>query len=242
MSGRQARYINGYADAVAAGNALLCLPLELRQDIFAFAALDCIRQHKAHSRSEAAKILQGRRCGWLPPMCHVNDTFFIESLPMFLRHTTMVVRESYTAYNLRFFLQATHTFTNIHSLQFTLAEALTPLSAGADLLSDCINLRHVWLSFCYNDFNFPRDPTVPNNAPIAVQRAIGSVDMKMFAESYPFRQLLSLKHLERVTLFVTDDGRLPDGVDDFWGIAWWLARKLQRRGLKVEIVGCLSCS
>ena len=236
MSEQKITYINGYADAIAAGNALLCLPLELRQDIFAFAALGFIRQHAAHGRSEAAKILQGRQCGWLPPMCHVNDAFFIESLPMFLRHTTMVVRESYSAYNLRFFLLATHTFANIYELHFTLAEAFTPLSAGAGLLSDCINLRHVCLSFRYHDFNFPRDPSVHHNAAMVGLRVLGKVDMKVFAESYPFRQLFSLKHMEKVTLAVAADGRLPDGIDDFWGIAGWLARKFRRRGLKVDVV------
>jgi hypothetical protein len=242
MSGNQATHINGYADAIAAGNALLCLPLELRQDIFAFAALDYIHQYKAYSRSEAVKILQGRQCGWLPPMCHVNDAFFVESLPMFLRHTTMVVRESYSAYNLRFFLLATHTFANIYELHFTLAEAFTPLSAGAGLLSDCINLRHVGLSFRYLDFNFPPKPGVPNYVPTSTRKVTGHIDMKAFAESYPFRQLLSLKHMEKVTLFVTADGRLPDGIEDFWGIAGWLARKFQRRGLMVKIVSYCSRS
>ncbi|KAF2690448.1 hypothetical protein K458DRAFT_399757 [Lentithecium fluviatile CBS 122367] len=239
MSEHQVTYINGYADAVAAGNALLCLPLELRQDIFAFAALGHIRQYKAHSRSEAANILQGRQCGWLPPMCHVNDAFFVESLPMFLRHTTMVVRESYSAYNLRFFLQATHTFASIYELRFNLSVAFTSLSAGAQLISDCINLRHVWLSFRRADFNFPNPPSQNNTQIGANAQAgiMGKVDMKSFAESYPFRQLLSLRHLEKVTLFVADDRllALPSGQKVFWGVAPWLKRKFQRRGLAVEI-------
>jgi hypothetical protein len=238
MSDQQVKYIDGYADAVTAGNALLCLPLEIRQDIFAFAALAYVRQHG--SRSEAGNILQGRQCGWLPPMCHVNDTFFVESLPMFLRHTKMVIRGAYTAYCLRFFLQATHTFASIYELDFTQADAFTPLSAGARLLSDCINLRYVRLAFRGTDLKFPLDSS---RAQSSADVVAGKLNRKAFAESYPFRQILSLKHVEMVTLHITFPGMssVTVGYDHFWGIGGWLTRKFQRKGLKeVQVVSCSS--
>jgi hypothetical protein len=170
-------------------------------------------------------------------MCHVNDTFFMESLPMFLRHTTMVIRGAYTAYCLRFFLQATHTFANIYELDFTLADAFTLLSAGAGLLSDCINLRHIRLSFRYQDMKFPLDSS---QARTSADVITGKLNKKAFAESYPFRQILSLKHMERLTLSVTSSVNLPEGADHFWGISGWLTRKFQRKGLKVQVVSCSS--
>jgi hypothetical protein len=229
MSAHQVTHINSYADAIAAGNALLCLPLEIRQEIFAFAA--------PHGRSEAANMLQGRRCEWLPPMCHVNDDFFVESLPMFLRHRTLVVRKSSSAYNLRYFLLATNTLASIYKLRFTTAEAFTPLSAGAWLLSNCINLRDVWLSFRRCDFNVLPSATATNNH---LNRTLKKIDMKAFAESYPFRQLLSLRYLERVTLFLINDGLLPDGASDLLvHIKRWLKRKFEWRKFSlVEIVYC----
>lgn len=224
--------INSYADAVAAGNALLRLPLEIRQDIFAYASLGHIREHNPSGWVDAGEILQGRQCNWLPPICHVNDDFFVESLPMFLRHSTMIVRASFAAYNLRFFLQATSMFANIYTLHFTTPKTVTPLSAGASLIKDCINLRNVWLSFHPEDCNFRPMHHQPN-------KLHGKIDKKAFAESYPFRQLLSLKYIESITLFIWREDELqelPEGADHFWGRAEWLEKKFSRRGLNVQVV------
>ncbi|KAF1972113.1 hypothetical protein BU23DRAFT_166169 [Bimuria novae-zelandiae CBS 107.79] len=180
-----------YADALAAGQGVLrCLPLELRQDVFAFAALNYV-QSGSRGLVEAADISE-RVHEWLPPMCHVSDDFFFESLPMFLRHIDIVVREAYTAYSLYFFLRATNTFAYIYSLQFRDAAILVPLFAGPQLVKQCINLRHVL--FTFEDENVRaahRHKDIGATGPFVL-------DKKAFLEGYAFRQLLSLKHIEKV--------------------------------------------
>ncbi|KAF1948877.1 hypothetical protein CC80DRAFT_597913 [Byssothecium circinans] len=223
-------FINTHADGVVAGNTLLCLPLELRQEIFAYAALSHIKQHNPSGRIDASDILQGRQCTWLPPMCLVNDKFYVESLPMMLRHADLVINKSYAAYNLNFFLQATNMYPYIHSLQFNTSHAFPPLSAGANLLRECINLRSVWLSFHVREFF--QDETSQRNT-----RAMQEFNRKAFAENYAFRELLSLKKLETVTLFLIDEPiwNIPTGTDSCWGMRAWLQKKFAGRGVNVHV-------
>ncbi|KAJ4301772.1 hypothetical protein N0V90_003866 [Kalmusia sp. IMI 367209] len=218
-----------YAKAFEAGNVLQSLPLELRQcvtsgEVFAFAALGHLQSYNPSGLVEASKIRAERKCAWLPPMCHVNDDFFLESLPMFLRHVNVVVRESYTAYNLRFFLQATGTFPYIYSLRYTSSETLTPFFAGPQLLNDCINLRHVWLSFRLADFKFKPLQAV-------------EFDRKSFLEDHSFRQLLALKHVEKVTLFIIrtpgEHVSIPAHLGTCWGVMGWLEKKFRRRNARI---------
>ncbi|KAF2240916.1 hypothetical protein BU26DRAFT_184460 [Trematosphaeria pertusa] len=231
-------YINSYADARTAGNTLLRLPLELRQDIFEYAAMGYARDQDCWDSLEAADMRQGRQISWLPPMCVVDDAFFIESVPMFLKQANIVVREVYTAYNLRFFLQATDTFASVQSLRFIRAEALTPLSAGAALLEDCINLRDLSLSFRFDDFNFPKRL---NYAPAPS----GDLNKKWFADAYAFRHILKLKSVKRITLFAVPSPLprelFPVGVESFWGIKPWLEKKFEKRGMKVQIASRIGC-
>ncbi|KAJ4352379.1 uncharacterized protein N0V89_007727 [Didymosphaeria variabile] len=182
-----------YAKALASGNILQCLPLELRQEVFAFAALHYIRFATKDGRIQASDISE-RVHEWLPPMCHVNDDFFLESLPMFLRHIDIVVGETYTAYGLFFFLQATGMFSYIYSLRYTDAGTLAPSFAGPQLLKECNNLRHVALSFRTDDF-----PSI-NRHKKCMQPFY--FDKKAFLEAHSFRQLLTLKHIEKVSQIV----------------------------------------
>lgn len=188
---------------------------------------------------EAADIRAERECAWLPPICHVNDAFFLESLPMFLRHVNIVVRQSHTAYNLRFFLLATRMFTYIYSLRFTMSETLTPFFAGPQLLDECINLRHVWLTFRLADFKF---------------RSVKpeGLDKKAFLEDHSFRKLLALRHVETVTLAIVQSPgeHVAESalLETCWGIRPWLAKKFRRRNQRngrmdgVQIVSVLLTS
>lgn len=56
------------------------------REVFAFAALDYVR-FDMKGRQIMASDISERVHEWLPPMCQVNDEFFLESLPMFLRHS-----------------------------------------------------------------------------------------------------------------------------------------------------------
>ncbi|KAL5382470.1 hypothetical protein DPSP01_006569 [Paraphaeosphaeria sporulosa] len=222
-----------YAKALVKGNILRCLPLELRQEVFAFAAFDYVRS--TSSLIEASGISE-RTHEWLPPMCHVNDEFFLESLPMFLKHIDVVIREAYTAYGLYFFLQATGTFSYVYSLSYHAASTLTPFFAGPQLLKECNNIRHVWLKFSNDDF-----PSIhrhkKSNKPF-------ELDRKAFLENHSFRQLLSLKQVGKITISVVKKSRLLATTSDeerredekVWGIVRWLENKYLRRNLAVQIV------
>ncbi|KAF2451323.1 hypothetical protein P171DRAFT_425835 [Karstenula rhodostoma CBS 690.94] len=161
-------------------------------------------------------------------MCHVNDDFFLESLPMFLRHSEcisscrcwlanhvlvdIVIREAYTAYGLYFFLQATATFSYVYSLRYYAAATLTPLFAGPQLLKECHNLRHVWLRFSIDEF-----PSIhrykESNLPF-------KLDKKAFLENHSFRQLLTLKHIEKVSKHVPPGSRVVtfQSIQFFWRV------------------------
>jgi hypothetical protein len=60
------------------------------REVFAYAALHHVRYSTTNGSIEASDFSE-RVHEWLPPMCHVNDDFFLESLPMFLRHSKWVV-------------------------------------------------------------------------------------------------------------------------------------------------------
>ncbi|KAL5426429.1 hypothetical protein PMIN04_001912 [Paraphaeosphaeria minitans] len=221
------------AKALAKGNILQCLPLELRQEVFAFAAFDYVRS--TSSLIEASGISE-RTHEWLPPMCHVNDDFFFESLPIFLKHIDFVIREASTAYGLYFFLQATRTFSCVHSLSYHAASTLTPFFAGPQLLKECNNLRHVWLKFGSDDF-----PSIhrhkKSNPPF-------KLDRRAFLENHSFRQLLSLKQIEKITICIVkkltrlgatvEEERRED--EQVWGVVGWLKKKYLRRNLAVQII------
>jgi hypothetical protein len=102
-----------------------------------------------------------------------------------------VVREAYTAYTLYFFLQATGMFSYVYSLRYEQSGTLAPFFAGPQLFKECNNLRHVWLTFSVDDFlSIHRDKK--NSQPF-------KLDKKAFLENYSFRQLLTLKHIEKVS-------------------------------------------
>ncbi|KAF2645950.1 hypothetical protein P280DRAFT_465693 [Massarina eburnea CBS 473.64] len=159
-------------------------------------------------------------------MCLVNDQFFLESLPMVLRHVDLIVEESYTAYNLLFFLQATKMFSYISSLRFITSEALPPLSAGTALIKECVNLREVWLSFMGQEL-FKKDAL-----------SVKKFGKKEFVENYAIRELLSLRQIKKVTLFVIRDFQCSvlDDVTVAWEMGPWLKKKFHRRGVDVEVV------
>lgn len=172
--------------------------------MFAFAALDYVCC--TGGLIEASDISE-RTHEWLPPMCHVSDEFFLESLPMFLRHSQwilpccrwladhvvvdIVIREAYTAYGLFFFLQATGTFNYVYALRYYSAATLTPFFAGPQLLGECNNLRHVRLEFRTDDF--------PSMYRHKKSRRPFKLDRKAFLENHSFRRLLMLRHIEKVS-------------------------------------------
>jgi len=58
------------------------------REVFAFAALRYVRSSLTDGMIEASAINERE---WLPPMCHVSDEFFLESLPMFLQHSELTL-------------------------------------------------------------------------------------------------------------------------------------------------------
>lgn len=58
------------------------------REIFAFAALQHVQVQLDDGLVEASEVSEHVH-EWLPPMCHVNDEFFLEALPMFLRHSKL---------------------------------------------------------------------------------------------------------------------------------------------------------
>jgi len=222
-----------YAQAAAAGNILLCLPLELRQEIYLHAIRlhqQC-KCHKDHGKMIwAADIRAERPCNWLPPICCVSDDMFHEALPVALMEANLVVDKPYTAYNLAFFLAATETHSRIRSLTFGTPASLGPSFAGSQLLTSCFNLRHVTLIFAQSDFVFEEMNRWGGS---------GRLDKKAFTENHAFRQLLALRHIQRVDLrcpFFSVRGVSEGAYSTFFGIAPWLKKKFSRRGLKVQIV------
>ena len=212
----------------------MCLPLEIRQLIFAYASTTCIKHCDFSTPIDASDILQLRQCTWLPAMCLVSDRFFIESLPMILREAGVVIREPHAAYNLNFFLQATETHAYIHTLQFTTSDAFSPSSAGAALLKNCINLRTVWLTFHVRKLFVHENVSILERTTAVPTK----FDKKIFAESFAFRELLSLKKVETIALYMLRDDRwgVPHGLDDCFGMVGWLERKFKRRGVSVNVV------
>lgn len=88
-------------------------------------------------------------------------------------------------------------FSYIYALHFTDAKILAPSFAGAQLLKECNNLRLVGLAFGRDDF------------PYCYRNWKGSqtlvFDKKAFLESHSFRQLLTLKHIEKVSQTVVPE-------------------------------------
>ncbi|KAF2703615.1 hypothetical protein K504DRAFT_451470 [Pleomassaria siparia CBS 279.74] len=148
--------INSFADGKAAGNTLLYLPREIRNMIFSYV----IRGSQSlHSGLLAHYIHAGeidsRNWKWLPDMCSVDDLFFCETLPIILQHSIISIDSIYSAYNLRFFLDATQEWGSIRALQFETIDILRPWVAAVGLFKKCVNVRILYIGVIHHQWRKP---------------------------------------------------------------------------------------
>lgn len=84
-------------------------------------------------------------------------------------------------------------FPYVYSLLYVDTDTLAPSFVGSQLLKECINLRHVWLTLKIEDL-----PSVHRYKQTTPALPF-LLDKKAFLEAHSFRQILALKHIEKVS-------------------------------------------
>ncbi|KAF2871421.1 hypothetical protein BDV95DRAFT_668072 [Massariosphaeria phaeospora] len=218
--GEKVVFISTYPQALAAGNPFLYLPRELRDQIFEDAIIAQFNRFPDMRYVETEKLLSNRPSDWILPMCHVNEMFFAEALPLLIKHTIFVVRKSYTAYNLRYFLEATGSFGQITSLVFMNEEITAAGAEAANLFKDCVNLQYL--------------PVRPS------AHLIDPGDYRGEAHEEGLVNILQARNLKclifslsnQIALGTTHNGRrfVPDDNQD------WVTTRLSQRGIKMDVI------
>lgn len=212
----------------------LCLPRELRDEIFDFALDDGKQERTGFTREHDTTEQIRPPLGDLPPLCSVSQQFYLEATPRYLNRATLSSSDATNTSWLIKWLAAfpgesgyravQHVaFRNFHDLEQLL---------GYQLLSSCYNIRSLNIMFGDEFSNTGMLSSLSMMGYSGAMNAYESIDNFML--KYQLHRLLELPKLETLD-FGFHDWVQPVSTERARYMKDWLTEEFRARGRYVKI-------